>query len=64
MNWKNIFQKGLPGPIKIGVAFLKFFLGNFSVREVGRLPKVGILYEEEKAVEEDFLGPAKIGYTL
>ena len=50
MNWKNIFQKGLPGPIKIGVAFLKFFLGNFSVREVGRLPKVGILYEEEKAV--------------
>lgn len=50
MNWKNIFQKGLPGSIKIGVAFLKIFLGNFSVREVGRLPKVGILYEEEKAV--------------
>ena len=50
MNWKNSFQQGFPGPIKIGVTFMGFLLANFNVSEVGRPPKVGILYEMGKAV--------------
>ena len=32
--WKNTFQKGFPGPIKIGL-FEVLVGGNFNVREVG-----------------------------
>ena len=41
-----------------------FLLGNFNVREVGRPPKVGTLYEMGKAVRGGFSGPAKIANTL
>ena len=50
MNLKNTAQEVFPGPIKISIFYLGFLLGNFNVREVGRPPKVGILYKMEKAV--------------
>ena len=64
MNLKNTTQEGFPVPIKINIFYLGFLLGNFTLKEVGRPPKVGILYEMGKTVQGGFSGPGKIGYTL
>ena len=50
--------------MKINIFYLGFLLGNFTLKEVGRPPKVGILYEMGKTVQGGFSGPGKIGYTL
>ena len=64
MNWKNTMQKGFPEPIKFGVTFLVFLMGNVNMREVEEPPKVEILYEVGKALQGGFLESAKIAYTL
>ena len=64
MNWKNTIQEGFLGPIKIGVTFLWFLLGNINWRKVGQPSRVGILYEMGKAPQGGFLEPAKMWYTV